>query len=195
MHIKSFMPGIYVGMAAAAVGTLGLSGTFVYLMRQDGRDTWLVYLVMAPFLLTGLLLAFFGVRGLGRLALFGNWILEVPKGGVVLGQPCTVTLRPTRARTATGELTCVLMCRQSVRHTGRTGRMEATTLFETRWTQPVATLDPSLGVELRLPLPNTGEPTNVDRKTGAGVEWQLNVHVPSRLATEEPVFALPVRAF
>ena len=192
MHIKSFMPGIYVGMAAAAVGTLGLSGTFVYLMRQDGRDTWLVYLVMAPFLLTGLLLAFFGVRGLGRLALFGNWILDVPAGGVVLGQHCTVTLRPTRGRTATGELTCVLMCRQSVR---RTGRMEATTLFETRWTQPVATLDPSLGVELRLPLPNTGEPTNVDRKTGAGVEWQLNVHVPSRLATEEPVFALPVRAF
>ncbi len=64
MRIKSFMPGIYVGMAAAAVGALGLSGTFVYLARQDGRDTWLVYFVMAPFLLTGLLLAFFGLRRL-----------------------------------------------------------------------------------------------------------------------------------
>jgi hypothetical protein len=72
--------------------------------------------------------------------------------------------------------------------------MEATTLFEARWTQPVSTLDPALGVELRLPLPDSGKPTNVDRKTGAGVEWQLNVHVPSRFATEEPVFALPVRA-
>ena len=95
------MPGLYVGMAVASLGALGLSGTFVYLARQSGRDTWVVYLVMAPFLLTGLLLAFFGVRGLGRLALYDTWILDVPAGGVVLGQPCAVTLHPTRARTPT----------------------------------------------------------------------------------------------
>ncbi len=189
MQITSFMPGMYVGMAVAALGALGLSGTVVYLARQSGRDTWLVYVAMAPFLLAGLLLAYFGLRGLGRLALFGHWILDVSDRGVVLGQPCTVILRPTRARTPTGEVTCVLTCRQSVR---RAGRMEATTLFESQWTQPVATLDPSLGVELRLPLPDAGEPTDVDRRTGAGVQWQLNVHIPSRFMKEEPVFDLAV---
>ena len=47
---------------------------------------------------------------------------------------------------------------------------------------------------LSLPLPASGEPSNIDPQSGAGTQWQLNVVVPTRGFKDESVFDLPVRA-
>ena len=190
MRIKSHAPWMYAGMAAAGVITLGFIGTYIYLMRQAGRDVWYLYVLMAPFLLVGSLLAFFGVRTLLRLARFGSWQLEVPGQGGVFGQPLEVTLFPTRERVLSGELTCHLRC---IRISRTTARSDVKALWETTWTTSTARIHPRSGRPLSLPLPDRGEPTNIDRRTGAGVQWQLNVVIPSKAMSEEPVFDLPVR--
>ena len=66
-------------------------------------------------------------------------------------------------------------------------------LWEKSWTTASAIIQPQLGFALDLPLPATGEPSQMDR-TGSGVQWQLNVVVTSQGLTEEPVFDLPVRS-
>lgn len=179
-------------MAAAAVPTLGLSGTFVYLMRQEGRDSWFVYAAMAPFLLAGLLLAFFGLRALIRIVVRGTWQLEVPDGGGVLGRPLKATLFTARERRPTEAITCRLRCIRIVRNSQKSARSSVDTLWEKSWTTASAVIQPQLGLALDLPLPATGEPSQMDR-TGSGVQWQLNVVVTSQGLTEEPVFDLPVR--
>lgn len=190
MRIKSHAPWMWVGMAAASVPTLGLSGTFVYLMRQEGRDTWLVYMVMAPFLLVGVLLAFFGLRALLRIAVRGSWQLEIADEGGFLGRPLRARLFPTRERRPTGELTCRLRCIRIFRNARASARSNVDTLWEASWTVTSAVIQPQLGLALELPLPSTGEPSQMDR-TGSGVQWQLNVVVPLQDGSEEPVFDLP----
>ncbi len=198
MRIKSHAPLMWLGMAAASVPTLGLPSTFLYLMRQEGRDGWFVYVVMAPFLLVGVLLAFFGLRSLLRLVVRGSWQLEVPDEGGVLGRPLRAKLLPTRARKPTEDLTCRLRCIRIIRNSSSSrssanARTEVKTLWEQTWQIAAGVIDPQLGLALDLPLPNTGEPSQMDR-TGSGVQWQLNVVIPSQGWSEEPVFDLPIRA-
>jgi hypothetical protein len=194
MRIKSHAPWMWVGMAAASVPTLGLSGTFLYLMRQEGRDAWFVYLVMAPFLLVGVLLAYFGLRAVLRLVVRGSWQLEVPDAGGVLGRPLESRLFPgRRERRPTGDITCRLRCIRIIRNSRASARNIVSTLWETTWTVTAAVIHPQVGLALELPLPDTGLPSQMDR-TGSGVQWQLNVVVPSRRMSEEPVFDLPVRS-
>ena len=192
MRIKSHTPLMHVAMVAAAAGTLGISGTFVYLMRQEGRATAIVYVAMAPFLLMGAFLAWFGIRGLVRTALRGSWQLDVPDGGGVLGHPLRATLIPSRERRPDGQITCRLRCAR--RSGGGKQRTEVATLWETTWTTTTALIHPRQGLELTVPMPESGQPTALDRQA-AGVFWQLNVVIPSGGATEEPVFDVPVSRF
>ena len=182
-------------MALASVPTLGLPGVFLYLMRQEGRDGWFVYAVMAPFLLAGVLLGFFGVRALLRIVVRGGWQLEVPDGGGVLGRPLRATLLPGRERRPTKALACRLRCIRIIRNSNPRGsqRSDVNTLWEESWTATSAVIQPQLGLALDLPLPATGEPSQMDR-SGSGVQWQLNVVVTSQGMSEEPVFDLPVRS-
>ena len=177
MRIKSHVPWMYAGMTAAGVITLAFMGIYASLMRQAGRDRWFFYAFIAPFVLAGTLLIYFGGRFLVRLALFGSWQLDVPGSGGELGRPFAVALFPTRARRPTSELTCHLRCiRINKPHTGSSGgRSVITTLWETTWTAGADAVHPSIGLPLSLPLPASGEPTNVDPRTGAGTQWQLNV--------------------
>ena len=190
MRIKSHAPWMFAGMAAAGAITLGFIGTYIFLMRQAGRDVWYLYVLMAPFLLMGSLLAFFGLRTLLRLALFGSWEVEVAAQGGVFGQPFEVTLFPTRERVPSGPLTCHLRC---IRISRNTARADVKAVWDTTWTTSTALIHPRIGLPLTLPLPDRGEPTNIDRRTGSGVQWQLNVVIPSKGMSEEPVFDLPVR--
>ena len=196
MRIKSHAPWMFAGMAAAGAITLGFIGTYIFLMRQAGRDVWYLYVLMAPFLLMGSLLAFFGVRTLLRLAWFGSWEVEVAAQGGVFGQPFEVTLFPTRERVPTGPLTCHLRCIRIIRSSSSrssSSRADVKPLWGTTWTTSTALIHPRIGLPLTLPLPDRGEPTNIDRRTGSGVQWQLNVVIPSKGMSEEPVFDLPVR--
>ncbi len=196
MRIKSHVPWMYAGMTAAGVITLAFMGIYASLMRQAGRDRWFFYAFIAPFVLAGTLLIYFGGRFLVRLALFGSWQLDVPGSGGELGRPFAVALFPTRARRPTSELTCHLRCiRINKPHTGSSGgRSVITTLWETTWTAGADAVHPSIGLPLSLPLPASGEPTNVDPRTGAGTQWQLNVVIPTQGAKDECVFDLPVRS-
>jgi hypothetical protein len=192
MRITSHAPLMYAAMVAAALGTLGISGTFVYLMQREGRATAIVYVVMAPFLLMGTFLAWFGGRGLVRAALHGGWQLDLPDGGGVLGQPLRATLIPSRERRPDGEITCRLRCAR--RTGGGKQRAQITTLWETIWTTQTALIHPRQGLQLTVPMPASGEPTALDRH-GGGIFWQLNVAIPSSGATDEQVFDLPVSRF
>jgi hypothetical protein len=192
MRIKSHAPLMHAAMVAAAAGTLGISGTFVYLMRQEGRATAIVYIAMAPFLLMGALLAWFGIRGLVRTALRGSWQLDLPDGGGVIGRPLRATLIPSRERRPDGEITCRLRCAQ--RSGGGKQRTQIATLWETTWTDRTALIHPRQGLELTVPIPESAQPTTLDRQA-VGVFWQLNVVIPSGGATEEPVFDVPVSRF
>jgi hypothetical protein len=197
MRIKSHAPLMYVGMTAAGVITLAFMGIFGYLMRQQGRDRWFLYVVLSPFVLMGAALAFFGGRFLLRLARRGSWQLDVPGSGGELGRPFDVTLFPSRTRVPSGELTCHLRCIRIVKLASQgssAGRSSTTTLWETTWTIRAGTIHPNIGLPLSLPLPASGEPTNISPQSGAGTQWQLNVVVPTGGANDEAVFDLPVRA-
>lgn len=196
MRIKSHAPWLYAGMTVAGAVTLGVMGTYQYLMRQAGRDGWLFYAFVTPFVLAGLLLFYFGGRFLVRQARLGSWQLDVPDGGGVFGRPLAVTLLPSRQRVPSGELTCHLRCIRIVRMAAQrssSGRSDVTTLWDTTWTMQAGTIHPRLGLPLSLPLPDAGLPTDIDRRTGSGVQWQLNVVVPTRGMQDEAVFDLPVR--
>lgn len=193
MRIKSHAPWMWIGMSVASLVTLGLPLIYLYLMRQEGRDGWFVYLAMAPFLLAGLLLAYFGFRALVRLAVRGSWQLEVPDGGGKLGAPLRATLFPTRDCRPSGELTCQMRCVRIIRNTQAAARGNIETLWSKTWTVPAAVIQPRLGLALDVPLPDHGSPTQLDR-SGSGVQWQLNVLVPTQEGSEEPVFDVPIRA-
>jgi hypothetical protein len=192
VRIKSHAPWMWLGMSVASLPTLALPSIYLYLMRQDGRDLWFVYLFMTPFLLVGLLLGYFGLRALLRIFVRGSWQLEVPDEGGVLGRPLSATLFPTRDRTPTAELTCRVRCIRMYRNTQASARGNIVTLWEKTWTTSTAMIQPQAGFALVLPLPDHGEPTQMDR-TGSGVQWQLNVVVPLQDGSEEPVFDVPVR--
>ena len=197
MRIKSHAPWMYVGMTAAGVITLAMMGIFGYLMRQQGRDSWVLYAFLSPFVLMGAFLAYFGGRFLVRLAKTGSWQLDVPGSGGELGRPFDVTLFPSRTRVPSGELTCHLRCIRVVRLASQgssSGRADTKTLWETTWTTRAGTIHPNIGLPLSLPLPDSGEPSNMDSRTGSGTQWQLNVVVPTRGFKDESVFDLPVRA-
>jgi len=197
MRIKSHAPLMYVGMTAAGVITLACMGIFTYLMRQQGRDAWFLYALLSPFVLMGAALAFFGGRFLVRWAMVGSWQLDVPGSGGELGRPFDVTLFPSRTRVPSGELTCHLRCIRVVRLASRgssSGRADTKTLWEATWTIRAGTIHSNIGLPLSLPLPDSGEPSNMDSRTGSGTQWQLNVVVPTRGFKDESVFDLPVRA-
>jgi len=197
MRIKSHAPLMYVGMTAAGVITLAFMGIFGALMWQQGRGSGLLYAFLTPFVLMGAALTFFGGRFLLRLATTGSWQLDVPGSGGELGRPFDVTLFPSRTRVPSGELTCHLRCIRIVKLAVRgssAGRSSITTLWETTWTIRAGTIHPKIGLPLSLPLPASGEPSNISPQTGAGTQWQLNVVVPTRGFNDESVFDLPVRA-
>jgi hypothetical protein len=197
MRIKSHAPLMFIGMTAAGVITLAFMGIYTYLMRQAGRDRWFVYAFVSPFFLMGAALTFFGGRFLFRWAMIGSWELDVPAGGGALGRPFPVTLFPSRARVPSGDLTCHLRCiriRKLASQGSSAGRSDITTLWETTWTTRAGTIHPNIGLPLSLPLPDSGEPTNISPQSGAGTQWQLNVVVPTRGFNDESVFDLTVRA-
>lgn len=194
MRITSHAPMMYLGMTAAGLLTLGFIGTYLYLMLDAGRGSILLYIFVTPFLLVGSLLAFFGGRTMLRLLWLGSWQLEVPGNGGVFGQPLRATLFPRRAVTPHGELQCRLRCVRFVsRQSSSRSSSSTTTLWEKSWTLPPAPIHPAIGLELSLPLPATGSPTAIDRQSGSGLIWQLNVLIPSAGSSEEPVFDIPVR--
>jgi len=188
---------MYLGMAAAGTITLAMMGVFVYLMRQQGRDVWFLYVFLTPFILAGALLAYFGGRFLLRRVLYGSWLLDVPGTGGEIGRAFDVTLFPSRTRVPSGELTFHLRCIRIVRRTGvgsSGGSADIKTLWETTWELNSGPIQPNRGLPLSLPMPATGEPTNMDRRTGSGTQWQLNVVIPTRDFEDQAVFDLPVRA-
>ncbi len=193
MRIKSHTSLLHLGMTAASAGALGLPGTFLYLMTAEGRGSLFVYVIMAPFLLVGLLLGFFGIRGLVRLAVWGRWQIEVPEAGGVLGRPLTIRLLPGRVVAPDGELEWRLRCVQTTGASNKQGRSDRVTLWESRWSSRSGTLNPNVGVDMQLPLPDSGNGTRIDRGTGGGIQWQLNVVVPSNGGSEESVFDVPIR--
>lgn len=191
MRIKSHAPWMWLGMSLASLGTLALPSIYLYLMRQDGRDRWFVYLFIAPFLLVGLLLGYFGLRALLRIVVRGSWQLEVPDEGGFLGHPLSATLFPARDRMPTAELTCRLRCIRITRNTEASARGNIVTLWERSWTTSTTMIQSKVGLGLSLPLPDYGEPSRMDR-AGSGVQWQLNVVVPLHNGSEEPVFDVPI---
>ena len=197
MRIKSHAPLMYVGMLMAGVVTLAFMGIYGYLMRQDGRDGWLFYAFVSPFVLVGSFLTYFGGRFLLRLAMVGSWQLDVQGRGGEFGRPFDVTLFPSRTRVPSGDMTCHLRCIRIVKLSSRgssAGRSDIKTLWETTWTVPAGTIHRNVGLPLTLPLPPSGEPSDIHPRTGAGTQWQLNVVVPTRSFKDESVFDLPVRA-
>jgi len=197
IRLRSHTPSLHVGLTVASIGTLGLAGTYCYLMWRDGRAGVFFTLFIAPFLLMGALLGFFGIRGLLRLARFGSWVLVVPGRGGQLGVPLDVTLLPTREVTPSGELQCRLRClRSTMSRTSGAGASrpsDNTALWEEEWTLGTGILHPRMGVALTLPFPDEGQATDVDRTTGAGIRWQLNVVVPTKDFSHEAMFEIPVR--
>lgn len=191
MRLRSSLPSLHLGMAAASVGTLGLSGTYLYLMAAEGRASVFLCLFLTPFFLVGAGLGYFGLRGLFRLARYGRWELEVPGSGGVLGRPLPVTLHPGRAVAAAADLQCRLRCVRLV--FGRQGvRSSQTVLWQSAWTVPATTLLPQGGLPLTLPLPEDGPVSQRSPQQGTATVWQLNVVVESSGMTEEPVFDIPV---
>lgn len=199
MRLRSGTPILYVSFVAASIVTLGLSGTFLFLMWRQDRATVGFTLVIAPFLMMGTLLAFFGVRGLVRLARHGSWHLDVPDEGGRLGAPLRATLLPQREVTPSGEIQCRLRCVRSSRTRvhgtqGRTAGANHDTLWEESWARRTGTIHPRMGLELTLPFPADGQPTFDDQRTGSGIQWQLNVLVPTEGHAHEAMFEIPVRA-
>lgn len=188
MRIKSHAPLMFVGMTVAGILTSAMIGLFITLMRQDGRDSWFFYAAMTPFLLAGALLAYFGGRRLLRTVRHGSWQLEIPGHSCSLGQTADATLFPSRERILTGELTCRLHCIRINRATTASARI--TTLWQTTWTLNASRIQPQLGLALSLPFPEAS--ADLFDFNDSGIQWQLNVVIPSQGMSEEPVFDLPV---
>ena len=193
MRIKS-QSATWAGIVTlVATITLGFVGTYLFLMWRAGRATWLVYLVTAPFFAVGALLGFFGLRGLMRLLRFGHWHLEVAGSGGVLGQPMRVTLFPGREVTPSGEIQCDLRClRVTVVNGGKNQSMDTKTLWESSWKVTSSTILKEMGLNLSLPLPESGQATSQDSPSGGGIKWQLTVRIPMPGMSDEPVFDIPV---
>ena len=191
MRIKS-QSSTWAGIfTLVSVLTIGFVGTYVYLMWQQGRATWLVYLITAPFFAVGALLGFGGLRGLLRLLRFGHWHLEIAGPGAV-GRPLQARLLPSRDVTPSGEIRCDLRCLDvTIVSAGKSQRMDTKTLWETSWTVTSATILKDLGLSLSLSLPAGGKGTT-QSANGAGVKWQLTVRVPTQALSDEPIFDVPV---
>lgn len=200
MRIRSGTPLLHASLVAAALVTLGLAGTFLYLKWRQGTATVGFTIFMAPFLLMGGLLAFFGARGLFRLARHGGWQLDLPDEGGRLGTSLRATLLPRRPVTPNGEIQCRLRCVRSVRTQvqGNRGRLSAgshVTMWEESWAVKTdRVIHPGQGLDLTLPFPADGQSTVTDERTGSGIQWQLNVVVPTRGYDHESMFEIPVRA-
>ncbi len=191
MRIKSqssTWAGIFTLVSFIAVAFIG---TYVYLMWRQGRATWLVYLITAPFFAMGALLAYGGLRGLLRLLRFGHWNLEIAGPGAI-GRPLQARLLPSRDVTPSGEIRCDLRCLNvTIVSAGKSQRMDTKILWETSWNLTSGTILKDLGLSLSLPLPAGGEATT-QGSNGAGVKWQLTVFVPTQALSDEPIFDVPV---
>jgi hypothetical protein len=190
---------LYLSLAAASVVTVGLAGTFLYLMWRQGKATIGFTLFLTPFLLMGMSLGFFGTRGIVRLGRYGRWQLDVPDQGGVMGATTRVTFLPQRETTPIGEIQCRLRCVRSARTRvhglqGRSGNPIHDTLWEESWSMQTSHIHPDIGLVLVLAFPSTGEQTVVDSRTGSGIQWQLNVVVPTEAYVREAMFEIPVRA-
>lgn len=108
--------------------------------------------------------------------------------------PLGTSLSATRL---SGALACQLRCIRIVKlgsQGSSAGRSDISTLWESTWTTTVSTIHPRMGTPLKLPLPDSGVPSNIDPRTGAGTQWQLAIAVPTDGSTDNVVFDLPVRA-
>jgi hypothetical protein len=138
MRIKSHAPLMYVGMTAAGVITLAFMGIAVYLAQQQGRDSWVLYAFLSPFVLMGAALTFFGGRFLLRWARIGSWAARRARwwrGSSAVRSPSRCF--PAARRESSGELTCHLRCiriRKLAAQGSSAGRSDITTLWETTWT-------------------------------------------------------------
>lgn len=193
MRIKS-QSSTWAGiMTAVGTITLVFMGTYLYLMWSDGRATWPVYLVTAPFFAMGSLLGYLGLRGLLRLLRFGHWHLDVPDSGGVLGEPPRVTLLPSRDVTPEGEIECELRCLSvKVVNFGKTQRMDTKTLWESSWRVTSSTILREAGLKLSLKVPAAGETTPQASAEGGTVKWQFTVRIPTLGMSDEPVFDVPI---
>lgn len=195
MRIKSHTWTLYAGLTAASLGALGLPGTLLWLKVAEGTGSVLLYVFVTPFLVAGLFMAYFGIRGLFRLVVHGIWELECPDEGGLLGRKLLVRLIPPRVVTPEGTIRCVMRCARTRQlGGGPKARRETITLWETEWSVQSSTLHPQLGLEIEIPLPDTGEPTNVSPQDATGVRWQLNTVVTLGGVEQQSVFEFPVRA-
>lgn len=190
MRIRSHSTGIYVAMTCAGVMALTLPGLLVYLKWAAGEGSPFLYVAMLPFLLVGAALFVFGLRGTATGLLGGGWELDVPGPGGTIGTPLSTTLFPPRPVQVDGELSCQL--RAVSRSDRGGGRIEMQTLWKTQWTQPAATVHPSTGISIVLPLPSEGPSTRESANGAQYTRWQLNVSVPSGGSEQELVFDVPV---
>ncbi len=180
-------------MTVVAVLTTGFVGTYLYLMWQAGRATWFVYLFTAPFFLISAGLGYWGVRGLIRLVLFGQWYIEVLRPGV-LGQTMEVRLFPKRDVMPVSEIVCHLCCLQSNSiDTGRSRSANIKTLWETSWNVTSPAILKEVGLSLSLPLRERSSAPSVPTVGGSPTfKWQLTVNVPMQGASDQPMFDVPI---
>jgi len=195
-------------LSVAGLLTTTMAAGGIYAKATEGAAPVLLYVFLTPFLLMGLVLCFFGLRGLIRLARDGSWTLSYPDDGGMLGTPFTVRLLPGREVTPTDRLRCRLSCverlvfdnRGSARNSdvsgGGTGTVQDQniTLWYTEWSVASAVIRPGTGVEILVPVPDARTATSVDSRTGAGIRWHLNVLVPAGKLSHQPTFEIPVRA-
>ena len=68
------------------------------------------------------------------------------------------------------------------------------TEWETTWSMRASTIHPRIGLAVTVPVPDHGVGTHRDRRTGAGVQWQLFVHIPAEPLSEDLMFEIPIAA-
>jgi hypothetical protein len=195
MRIKAPGPSSSLAFLVIAVITAGLPGLLIWSKSAEGPVPFGIYAIATPFFLIALLLAIWGLRDLVRLLRYGRWQIECPDGGGAFGQPMPVTLLPARTFAPTGELTCRLRCARSyhIRRVGTTGNnLNTVTEWETTWSVRASTIHPRIGLTLTLPVPDQGLGSQRDPTTGAGVAWQLFVHIPAERLSEDVMFEIPI---
>jgi hypothetical protein len=179
------------------VGLIVISfmGIYVYLMQQSGKATWVVYAFTAPFFLAGIGIGYWGVRGLIRLARYGDWYLEATRPGV-LGETMDVRLFPGSDVAPVGEIECHLCCiRSDSIDTGKSRSMKITTLWESTWMVTSDTLLKNVGLSLSLPFPEKDAAAfDQSEAFGRKPEWKLTVRVPLAGRSDAPIFEIPVRS-
>lgn len=200
MRIKSDSAISPVMMIVLSMVTFGVPALLLYLASQRGPVPALLYLFATLFFGVALLLLFVGTRQLIRSVRFGSWELECPDTGCVLGQSLHVRLFPGRMVMPEGDVQCHLervhsvMTRATTSRRGGSRDVETTTLWETKWSVPPATIDPRIGLDISLPLPDKGQETSDTPPDGSrgSISWHLTLLITANGIAHEPSFQIPV---